>query len=200
MPVTRSRRSNQPSVPSKANSTPPPVFDLTMELGILIDPYTDRIVPLGRSRHVRANMAALWKPAILRAPHPYQRACRHHTLPHALHHPNPPHSVVCYIARIIPGIQLQPTPTNILATWNRDPITLPSIHTLHALALVASQLPPAYHNITLQDLIHIADQEKNSYCLAADNNGEMNERTHLQHSDQTQEQWRKWNSAETAQS
>jgi len=46
MPVTRSHCNNQPSIPSNANSTPPPVFNLTPDLGILINPYTHQVLPL----------------------------------------------------------------------------------------------------------------------------------------------------------
>jgi len=81
-----------------------------------------------------------------------------------------------------------------------DPVTPPALSTLHALAYVASQLPAAYHNITLCDLMHLTTQETHTYHQQFEEDGEFDNWTHLIHTVSVQELWREWSSAGTAQS
>ena len=99
---------------------------------------------------------------------------------------------------MIRGQHLQAHPRNAVAMHDWDPVTLPTLGILHMLAHVASQMPTAYQDVTLCNLMHLATQETNTYNWQADDNGKLDDWTQLIHTISIQELWREWSSARTA--
>ena len=107
--------------------------------------------------------------------------------------------IVRYVTRVIRNAHLQATKENALTLFEWEPVTPPSISTLHALALIASQMPPTYRNITLQDLIRLANLETDAYHQQTDTHGDLDDFALLVHITSVQDLWKEWNSAGTAQ-
>ena len=190
--VTRSQRnvSNNRSGPP----TPPPVFSTQ---NLCINRETSTELP---HYNPSIDRLTLTHPKLPHTSCCYFYARRDNSLRHTLHHPNPPCTTIVYITRIICRAQLRPTTTNTLAIFNWDPVTLPALSTLHTLAYVASQLPTAYRNVTLRNLMHLATQETHAYHQQYEEDGGFDNWMQLIHTVSVQELWREWSSAGTAQS
>jgi len=190
--VTRSQRtvSNNRSGPP----TPPPVFS-TQNLRV------NRRNPAEPPRYdPSVDLLSLAHPVFPRTSHRYFYARRDNSLRHALHHLSPPHTIIRYVTRVIRGAHLRPTNNNALTMFDWDPVTPPALNTLHALAHVASQMPAAYRDVTLRDLMYLATQETHAYHRQLIEDGEFDDWTHLIHTVSVQELWREWSSAGSARS
>jgi len=138
------------------------------------------------------------KPIIPCRSHLYQHSQHDNTLCHTLHHLDPPQTIVHYVTHVIWNAHLQVTKENALTLFKWEPVTPPSISTLHALALITSQMPPTFRNITLQDLIRLANLETDAYHQQTNTHGNLDDFALLIHIISIQDLWKEWNSAGTA--
>ena len=106
--------------------------------------------------------------------------------------------IICYVTHVTWNAHLWATDRNILTLFKWEPVIPPPICTLHALTLATSHMPPAYHNITLQDLVCLSNQELDTYYQQADEYGDLDDYATLIHIVSIQELWREWNSAKAA--